>query len=237
MKEQYTRTALLLGDEAVERLKGSRVAVFGLGGVGGAVVEALARAGIGTLDLIDSDKVSESNINRQIIALHSTVGRYKTEVCAERIKDIDPDIKVNLHTMFFLPESADSFDFSAFDYIVDAIDTVSAKLCIIERATALGVPVISSMGTGNKTDPSLFKISDVYKTSVCPLAKVMRRELKARGVKKLNVVWSEEEPRKVSVNDGSTRRGVPASCSFVPPVAGYILAGKVIEDLSNPPVR
>lgn len=233
MKEQYTRTALLLGEDAVERLRGARVAVFGLGGVGGAALEALARAGIGTLDLIDSDKVSESNINRQIIALHSTVGKNKTEVCAERIHDIDPDIKVNLHTMFFLPENADTFDFSAFDYIVDAIDTVSAKLAIIERATALGVPVISSMGTGNKTDPTLFKISDIYKTSVCPLAKVMRRELKARGIKRLNVVWSEEEPRKVSVDDGGPRRGVPASCSFVPPVAGYILASKVIKDIAG----
>ena len=231
MKEQYTRTALLFGEEAVKKLNGSRVAVFGLGGVGGAAVEALARAGVGTLDLIDSDKVSESNINRQIIALHSTVGRDKTQVWAERIADIDPHIKVNCHNIFFLPENAHLFDFSSFDYIVDAIDTVSGKLSLIEGAVKAGVPVISSMGTGNKVDPTQLCVSDVYKTSVCPLAKVMRRELKARGIKKLKVVWPPEEPRKVDAPSDGHRRAVPASCSFVPPVAGYILAGEVIRDL------
>ena len=220
MKEQYTRTALLFGEDSVEKLKRSKVAVFGLGGVGSAAVEALARAGVGNLELIDSDKVSESNINRQLIALHSTVGEDKTEVCRKRVYDIDPDINVNARCMFFLPENAHEFDFSRFDYIIDAIDTVSGKLALIEGATKAGVPVISSMGTGNKVDPTLFQVSDVYKTSVCPLAKVMRRELKARGIKKLKVVWSPEEPRKVNVGGDAHRRAVPASCSFVPPVAG-----------------
>ena len=231
MKEQYQRTALLFGEEAIDKLKRSRVAVFGIGGVGAAVTEALARAGVGNLDLIDSDKVSESNINRQIIALHSNVGRYKTAVAAERIADIDPDINVVCHNMFFLPENADSFNFSDFDYVVDAIDTVSGKLALIEGAKAVGVPVISSMGTGNKSDPSQFTVSDIHKTSVCPLAKVMRRELRARGIKKLKVVWSCEEPRRVSAPADAHRRSIPASCSFVPPVAGYILAGEVIKDL------
>ncbi|MBE6588183.1 MAG: tRNA threonylcarbamoyladenosine dehydratase [Ruminococcaceae bacterium] len=233
MKEQYTRTALLFGDGAIDKLKASRVAVFGIGGVGGAAVEALARAGVGTIDLIDSDKVSESNINRQIIALHSTVGMDKTEAARSRIADIDPDITVNCHNIFFLPENAEEFDFSSFDYIIDAIDTVSGKLALIEGAVRAGVPVISSMGTGNKVDPSLLCVSDVYKTSVCPLAKVMRRELKARGIKKLKVVWSPEEPRKTSAPGDAHRRSIPASCSFVPPVAGYILAGEVIKDLVN----
>ncbi len=231
MKEQYTRTALLFGEEAISRLRECRVAVFGIGGVGGAAVEALARAGVGTLDLIDSDKVSESNINRQIIALHSNVGKDKTQVAAERIADIDPDTKVNCHNIFFLPENAGEFDFSKYDYIIDAIDTVSGKLALIEGAVRCGVPVISSMGTGNKTDPTLFEVSDIYKTSVCPLAKVMRRELKARGIKKLKVVWSPEEPMKVAAPGDEHRRHIPASCSFVPPVAGYILAGEVIKDL------
>ena len=231
MKEQYTRTALLFGEEGVERLKSARVAVFGIGGVGGAVVEALARAGVGELDLIDSDTVSESNINRQLIALHSTVGQEKTAAAAARIADIDPDIRVNCHNMFFLPENAAEFDFSLFDYIVDAIDTVSGKLAIIEGARAAGVPVISSMGTGNKVDPTLLTVSDIYKTSVCPLAKVMRRELKCRGIKKLKVVWSPEEPRKTSAPVEGSRRAVPASCSFVPPVAGFMIAGEVIKDI------
>lgn len=231
MKEQYTRTALLFGEEAIEKLKSARVAVFGIGGVGGAAVEALARAGIGELHLIDSDCVSESNINRQIIALHSTVGREKTDVAAERVRDIDPDIRVVCHNIFFLPENASDFDFSYFDYIIDAIDTVSGKLALIEGARSAGVPVISSMGTGNKLDPSALCVSDIYKTSVCPLAKVMRRELKARGIKKLKVVWSPEEPLKVSAPGDAHRRSIPASCSFVPPVAGYILAGEVIKDI------
>ena len=232
MKEQYERTALLFGEEGIEKLRGARVAVFGIGGVGGAAVEALARGGIGEIDLIDSDCVSLSNINRQIIALHSTVGTEKTVAAAERIKDIDPDIKVNVHNIFFLPENAMEFDFSAFDYIIDAIDTVSGKLALIEGAIGANVPVISSMGTGNKVDPTQFTVSDIYKTTVCPLAKVMRRELKARGIKHLKVVWSPEEPKKTGVPDeGGHRRFVPASCSFVPPVAGYILAGEVIKDI------
>ena len=231
MKEQYTRTALLFGEEAIDKLKAARVAVFGIGGVGGAAVEALARAGIGNLDLIDCDKVSESNINRQIVALHSTVGMDKTHAAARRIADIDPDIKVVCHDIFFLPENAHEFDFSKYDYIIDAIDTVSGKLSIIEGAKNAGVPVISSMGTGNKVDPSRLCVIDIYKTTVCPLAKVMRRELKARGIKKLKVVWSDEEPRKTSAPGDAHRRTVPASCSFVPPVAGYILAGEVIRDI------
>ena len=231
MKEQYTRTALLFGEEAIDKLKAARVAVFGIGGVGGAAVEALARAGIGNLDLIDCDKVSESNINRQIVALHSTVGMDKTHAAARRIADIDPDIKVTCHDIFFLPENAHEFDFSKYDYIIDAIDTVSGKLSIIEGAKNAGVPVISSMGTGNKVDPSRLCVIDIYKTSVCPLAKVMRRELKARGIKKLKVVWSDEEPRKTSAPGDAHRRAVPASCSFVPPVAGYILAGEAIRDI------
>ena len=231
MKEQYTRTALLFGEEAIDKLKAARVAVFGIGGVGGAAVEALARAGIGNLDLIDCDKVSESNINRQIVALHSTVGMDKTRAAARRIADIDPDINVVCHDIFFLPENAHEFDFSKYDYIIDAIDTVSGKLSIIEGAKNAGVPVISSMGTGNKVDPSRLCVIDIYKTAVCPLAKVMRRELKARGIKKLKVVWSEEEPRKTSAPGDAHRRAVPASCSFVPPVAGYILAGEAIRDI------
>lgn len=231
MKEQYTRTALLFGEEAIDKLKAARVAVFGIGGVGGSAVEALARAGIGNLDLIDCDKVSESNINRQIVALHSTVGMDKTHAAARRIADIDPDIKVTCHDIFFLPENAHEFDFSKYDYIIDAIDTVSGKLSIIEGAKNAGVPVISSMGTGNKVDPSRLCVIDIYKTTVCPLAKVMRRELKARGIKKLKVVWSDEEPRKTSAPGDAHRRAVPASCSFVPPVAGYILAGEAIRDI------
>ena len=235
MKEQYTRTALLFGEECVEKLKAARVAVFGLGGVGSAVVEALARAGVGNLVLIDSDKVAESNINRQIIALHSTVGEDKTVAWEKRIADIDPDINVEVRTVFFLPENAHEFDFSQYDYVVDAIDTVSGKLALVERATAAGVPVICSMGTGNKVDPTLFRVSDIYKTSVCPLAKVMRRELKARGIKRLKVVWSAEEPRKTGASGDAHRRIIPASCSFIPPVAGYILAGEVIKDILGEP--
>lgn len=231
MKEQYSRTALLFGEEGVKKLRDSRVCVFGVGGVGGAAVEALARGGIGTIGLVDCDKVSESNINRQIIALHSTVGKNKTDAAALRIADIDRDTNIICHNIFFLPENANEFDFSAYDYIIDAIDTVSGKLALIENAKNANVPVISSMGTGNKTDPTQFQVSDIYKTSVCPLAKVMRRELKARGIKKLKVVWSPEEPVKVNSPSDGHRRSVPASCSFVPPVAGYILAGEVIKDI------
>ena len=224
MEEQFSRTALLLGIDAVERLKKSCVAVFGLGGVGGYVTEALARSGVGHFILFDNDTITELNLNRQIIALHSTIGKYKTEVMRERIKDINPDARVDINTVFYLPENADQFDLSCCDYIVDAIDTVTAKLDIISRASELGVPVISAMGTGNKTEPTRLEVTDIYKTSVCPLARVMRRELKARGIRHLKVVYSKEEPKK-----GIGR--VPASCAFVPSVAGLIIAGEVIRDL------
>lgn len=236
MEDQFSRTALLLGDEAIERLKNSRVAVFGVGGVGGAAVEALARSGIGTLDLCDNDTVALSNLNRQLIALHSTVGEYKVDVAAKRIQDICPDTVVNIHRCFFMPETSDQFDFSKYDYVIDAIDTVTGKIEIIMRAEAAGVPVISAMGAGNKLDPTAFKVADIYKTQVCPLARVMRRELKKRGVKKLKVVYSEEEPLipKSSSEDAAPgRRSVPGSLAFVPTVAGFILAGEVIKDLSG----
>lgn len=222
--EIFSRTEKLIGKAALEKLKNSRVAVFGVGGVGGYVVEALARSGVGALDLIDNDRVSESNINRQIIALRSTIGKQKTEVAAARVKDINPEIKVRTHNVFFLPETADSFDFSLFDYVVDAIDTVSGKIALIESAKRANVPVISSMGTGNKLDPTVFEVADISKTSVCPLARVMRRELKKRGIEKVKVVYSKEEPKE-------TEGGVPSSIAFVPPVAGLIIAGEVVKDL------
>ena len=226
MHEQFSRTALLMGEAAVEKLAGSRVAVFGIGGVGGYAVEALARSGVGTLDLIDNDRVAPSNINRQIIALHSTVGRSKVEVAAERARDINPEIVVNRHECFFLPETADQFDFSAYDYVIDAIDTVSGKVEIVLRCKAAGVPVISCMGAGNKLDPTRFRVADIYQTKVCPLARAMRGLLKKKGVKKLKVVYSEEEA--IQPKDGGR---VPASVPFVPSVAGLILAGEVIKDL------
>ena len=226
-----SRTEALIGKSAVEKLNNSRVAVFGVGGVGGYVAEALARSGVGEIDLIDSDTVSISNINRQIVALHSTLGKYKTEVMEGRIKDINPNAKVNVYNMFYLPETAERFDFSVYDYIVDAVDTVSAKISIVERAYALNVPVISSMGAGNKLDPTAFEVEDIYKTSVCPLAKVMRRELKKRGVEKLKVVYSKEEPKLSELVDEEKGKRVPASISFVPSVAGLIIAGEVIKDL------
>lgn len=222
MNDQFERSRLLLGEEALERLREKTVAVFGIGGVGGYVAEALARTGVGTLHLIDNDRVSTSNINRQVIALHSTVGRYKTEVMRERILDINPQAEVIIHNCFFLPENADSFIFSGYDYVVDAVDTVTAKLEIIMRAKEAGVPVISSMGAGNKLDPSLFEVADIYETSVCPLARVMRRELKKRDIKKLKVVYSKEEPLK---------QRIPGSVAFVPSVAGLLIAGEVIRDI------
>lgn len=224
MEERYSRTEALFGKEAVGKLRKCRVAVFGLGGVGGYVVEALARSGIGGFVLFDNDKVAESNLNRQIIALESTIGRYKTDVMRERIADIDPTAEVVTHNVFYLPENADSYDLSGCDYIVDAVDTVSAKLEIIVRAKRLGIPVISAMGTGNKTDPERLVTTDIYKTSVCPLARVMRRELRARGVESLKVVYSQEEPKK-----GLGR--TPASCAFVPSAAGLIIAGNVVRDI------
>ncbi len=228
---QFSRTELLLGKEGVEKLKKARVAVFGIGGVGGYAVEALARSGVGEIDLIDSDKVSLSNLNRQIYALHSTVGRMKTEVAASRIQDINPACTVRRYDLFVLPETVDTLDFSVYDYIVDAIDTVSGKLAIIERATAAKIPVISSMGTGNKLDASAFEVADIAKTSVCPLARVMRRELKKRGVEHVKVVYSKEEPNLTKAVDEESGKPIPASVAFVPSVAGLLLAGEVIKDL------
>ncbi len=222
MSDRFTRTEPVIGKEGLEKLWNSRVAVFGIGGVGGYAVEALVRAGVGTIDIIDKDDVDVTNINRQIIATQKTVGRDKVDVMKERICDIDPEITVNAHKCFFLPET--EWDFSQYDYVIDAIDTVTAKLDLIERAKAADVPVISSMGTGNKLDPTRFEVTTINKTSVCPLAKVMRRELKKRGITDLKVVYSQEEPLKQGER-------TPASISFVPPVAGLILAGEVIKDL------
>lgn len=232
MTEKFSRTEMLIGSDAVEKLRNTRVAVFGVGGVGGYVVEALARAGVGAIDLIDNDTVSVSNINRQIIALESTVGRLKTEVMRERIHDINPEANVKCINKFVLPENIDEFDFTVYDYIVDAIDTVSGKLAIIEKAYFLGKPVISSMGTGNKLDPTRFQITDINKTSVCPLARVMRYELKKRGVKKLKVLFSDEEPMKPSEEYKNEKgKAIPASISFVPSLAGLIIASQVVKDL------
>ena len=228
MEDQYKRTKMLLGADSVERLREKRVAVFGVGGVGGYVVEALARSGIGTLDIIDDDVISVSNINRQIIALHSTVGKAKVDVAKERVFDIDPDTVVNAHRMFYSPETAERFDLASYDYIVDAVDTVSAKISLAVEGMEAGVPVISSMGTGNKLSPELFRVADIYETSVCPLARVMRRELRKRGVERLKVVYSEEEPIK---NPGMER--IPGSTAFVPPVAGLIIAAEVVKDLTG----
>ncbi len=222
--EPFSRTALLLGQEAMERLSRSRVAVFGVGGVGGYVCEALARSGVGALDLIDKDQVALSNINRQIIATHKTVGRDKTDVMRERILDINPDAEVRVYPCFFLPETADRFPFSEYDYVVDAVDTVTAKIELAVRAQEAHVPMISSMGAGNKLDASAFRVADIYETRVCPLAKVMRRELKKRNVEHLKVVYSEEEPLK---QEGK----LIGSVAFVPSVAGLILAGEVVKDL------
>lgn len=220
----------MLGEDAMQRLKNARVAVFGLGGVGGMAAEALVRSGIGALDLIDHDKVSISNLNRQTFALYSTVGEYKVDAAIKRLKDINPDAVLRGYQAFFMPENADCFDFSQYDYVVDAIDTVTAKIELVLRAQAAGVPVISAMGAGNKMDASAFQVADIYETSVCPLAKVMRRELKSRGIKKLKVVYSKELPYCAGITDENGKR-IPASVSFVPPVAGLILAGEVVKDL------
>ncbi len=228
---QFSRTALLIGDSGVEKLKKARVAVFGVGGVGGYTVEALARSGVGSLELIDKDEVSLSNINRQIIALHSTVGKKKTEVAAARARDINPHISVTVRDTFFLPENADEFDFSSYDYVVDAIDTVSGKIALIERAQAAGVPVISSMGAGNKLDPTAFEVADIAQTSVCPLARVMRRELKKRGIEHVKVVYSKEEPLPHGDRDEESGKPIAGSIAFVPSVVGLIIAGEVIKDL------
>ena len=234
MSEIFKRTQMLLGEDALKKLEKSHVAVFGIGGVGGHAAEALVRCGIGKIDIIDNDTVAESNLNRQIIALHSTIGKSKVEVAAERFLDINPQIKISARKCFYLPEKNEEFDFSNYDYVIDAIDTVTGKIGLIMECQRLGVPIISSMGTGNKLDPTMLKISDIYKTSVCPLARVMRNELKKRGVKKLKVVYSEETPiipqNALRENDGQ-RRSTPASCSFVPSVAGLIIASEVVRDI------
>ncbi len=239
--EQFVRTEMLLGAETMEKLQNAYVAVFGVGGVGGYVAEALARSGVGKFDLIDNDTVALSNINRQIIATHSSVGKYKVDVMKERILDINPNAEVTVHKCFFLPENSVEFDFSKYTYIVDAIDTVTAKIELIVRADEVGVPIISSMGTGNKLDPTRLEVSDIYKTEVCPLARVMRTELKKRGIKKLKVVYSKEQPIKrakkdkeqiTSENTGRIK-DVPGSVAFVPSVAGLIIAGQVIKDIKG----
>ena len=230
--EQFSRTELLLGEEAMEILKNARVAVFGIGGVGGYVAEALARSGVGALDLTDKDRVCLSNLNRQIIATHKSIGRYKTEVMRERILDINPEAEVRTHECFYLPETKGEFDFSSYSYVVDAVDTVTAKLSLAEEAKAAGVPMISSMGAGNKLNPFLFETADIYETSVCPLARVMRRELRKRGIDHLKVVYSKEAPlRPLREADG------PGSTAFVPSVAGLLIASEVIRDLTESAVR
>ena len=237
MQERFKRTELLMGEEALEKLARSRVAVFGIGGVGGYVCEALVRSGIGAFELVDMDTVSISNLNRQIIALESTIGRYKAEVMKERMLDINPSVRVSVRNCFFLPENADTFDFTGYDYVVDAVDTVTAKIAIILKAKEAGVPVISSMGAGNKLDPGRFKVSDIYKTSVCPLAKIMRHEMKKRGIKELKVVYSDETPIKRekddnACDDGKRVKQIPGSCAFVPAAAGLVIAGEVVRELS-----
>lgn len=236
MKEQFFRTEMLLGTQALERLGKVRVAVFGLGGVGGYTVEALARSGIGQLDLIDNDTVSVSNLNRQILATHRTVGMRKTEAARLRVEEINPDCVVRLHDVFYTPETADLFDFTQYDYIVDAIDTVTGKLQLVERANAAGTPIISCMGTGNKLDASAFQVADISKTSMCPLARVMRKELGKRGIKHLKVVYSQEEamtPKGWEEEAAALgKRQIPGSVAFVPGAAGLILAGEVIKDIA-----
>ena len=231
MSRFFSRTELLLGEESMEKLKNSRVAVFGIGGVGGHCALALARSGIGTIDIIDNDTVSESNLNRQIIALQSTIGLLKTETAKKRVLDINPDCTVTTFETFVLPENIDKFDFSVYDYIVDAIDTVSGKIAIIEKASKEGIPIISSMGTGNKLDPTKFQIADISKTSVCPLARVMRYEMKKRKIKKLKVLFSTEEPIKPNAEKDERGKVPPGSISFVPSVAGLIIGGEVIKDI------
>jgi tRNA A37 threonylcarbamoyladenosine dehydratase len=250
MLNQFSRTELLFGKDAMETLSNARVAVFGVGGVGGYAVEALARSGVGTIDLIDDDKVCLTNLNRQIIATRKTVGKYKVDVMKERILDINPDAVVNVHKCFFLPETKEEFDFSQYSYIIDAVDTVTAKIQLVIEAENAGIPIISSMGAGNKLNPAEFEVADIYKTSVCPLAKVMRRELKKRNIKKLKVVYSKEKPIR-PINDMAIscrencicppgaahkcteRRAIPGSTAFVPSVVGLIIASEVIKDLTE----
>ena len=235
-REQFTRTERLLGADAMERLAASRVAVFGVGGVGGYAVEALARSGVGTLDLIDNDKVCESNLNRQIIALHSTLGQYKVDAAAQRARDINPDITVNAHKLFYTPETAGELDFRSYDYIIDAIDTVTGKLDLAVKAQEYQIPVISSMGAGNKLDPGRFVVTDLAKTTMDPLARIMRKELKKRGIRHLKVVYSTEKPMPVEPveTEASLRRTTPGSTAcWVPAAAGLMLAGEVIRDLTG----
>lgn len=248
MLTQFSRTELLFGKEAMDKLAGSKVAVFGIGGVGGYVCEALVRSGVGAFDLIDDDKVCLTNLNRQIIATRSTVGKYKTDVMRDRMIDINPNVEIEVHKCFFLPENADDFPWDSYDYVVDAVDTVTAKIALVMKCKEKNIPIISSMGAGNKLDGSQFKVADIYKTKVCPLAKVMRRELKKRGVKKLKVVYSEEIPTRpiedmaISCRNNcicppgaehkcTERRDIPGSVAFVPSVAGLIIAGEVAKDL------
>ena len=248
MLTQFSRTELLFGKEAMDKLAGSKVAVFGIGGVGGYVCEALVRSGVGAFDLIDDDKVCLTNLNRQIIATRSTVGKYKTDVMRDRMLDINPNVEVEVHKCFFLPENADDFPWDSYDYVDDAVDTVTAKIALVMKCKEKNIPIISSMGAGNKLDGSQFKVADIYKTKVCPLAKVMRRELKKRGVKKLKVVYSEEIPTRpiedmaISCRNNcicppgaehkcTERRDIPGSVAFVPSVAGLIIAGEVAKDL------
>lgn len=237
MKMKFQRTERLLGTEALKILENSRVAIFGIGGVGSYTLEALARSGVGALDLIDSDVVEETNINRQLIATTSTIGRSKVEVAKERVLDINPDCKVTTYQILYLPDTKEQIDISQFDFIVDAIDNVTGKICLIEEAKEKDIPIISSMGTGNKLDPTAFEVTDISKTSVCPLAKVMRHELKKRNINHLKVVYSKEEPIGYKVFESehliASRRPLPASVAFVPSVAGLIIAGEVIKDLVN----
>ncbi len=238
MADQYARTRLVLGDTALQRLRNAHVAVFGLGGVGGHAAEVLARAGIGAIDLIDHDTVSLTNLNRQLLATHSSIGRYKVDVAAERIADIDPTIQVRTFCTFYLPETAEQFDFSRYDYVLDAIDTVTGKLALIAQAKAAGTEVISCMGTGNKLDATAFRVADISKTSGCALARIMRKECAKRGIKGVKVVYSEELPVEAKgeaepIPEGSTRRSIPGSVPFVPGVAGMIMAGEVIKELAS----
>ncbi|EOS74397.1 MAG: tRNA threonylcarbamoyladenosine dehydratase [Lachnospiraceae bacterium] len=253
MWEQFSRTERLFGKKAVEQLMQAKVAVFGIGGVGGHALEALVRSGVGSVDIIDNDKVCLSNLNRQIIATHKTLGQYKVDVAEERMKEINPDVVIHKYQVFFLPETSDRFDFSKYDYVVDAIDTVAGKIELAVRADKAGVPIISSMGAGNKADPTAFEVADIYETSICPLAKVMRRELKKRGISRLKVVYSKELPlapvkcdtisiglpdkgckeNGMAENAENRRRQTPGSSAFVPSVAGLIMAGEVVKDLIN----
>ncbi len=231
MSDKFSRTELLLGKEGMKKLAAARVAVFGVGGVGGYVVEALARSGVGNIDLVDNDTVCMSNINRQIIATTKTLGEYKVDVAMQRILDINPEIKVNVHKTFYSQETSGLFDFSEYDYVVDAIDTVSGKIELVLQANKTSTPIISSMGAGNKMNPTMFEVSDIYKTSVCPLARVMRQELKKRGIKNLKVVYSKETPIKIPKEKMSSGKIVPGSNAFVPSVAGLIIASEVIKDI------